>query len=172
VARALHRLSPVSGLPLVVLDAAEAELRFARPETMGRGGWVEGMLYLPEAGRLSRAAQSGLLAHCCAGPAPGNTTAQGGMGRSVVRVVAFAGHGLRPLVSAGAFSAELADLLESLRLVLPPLRERARTCRCCWHGWRRRWRRRWACSAGSSVQGFWSSWQRLSGRATLRRCGR
>ena len=125
VARALHRLSPVSGLPLGVLPAAESELRFARLSHGPGRMSVEGMLYLPEAGQLSRGAQNGLLALLRGTGTFLHTTAQGSMGRSVVRVVAFAGHGLRPLVSAGAFSAELADLLESLRLVLPPLRERA-----------------------------------------------
>jgi DNA-binding NtrC family response regulator len=113
VARALHRLSPVGGLRLAVLNAAEAEQRFARLGRMPHPLPVEGMLYLPEAGKLSRVAQLGLLAHLR------------GAGRLPTRVVAFAGQGLRPLVSAGAFSAELAALLESLRLMLPPLRERA-----------------------------------------------
>jgi DNA-binding NtrC family response regulator len=123
-ARALHRLSPARGLSFVVLPAAEAELRFTRPGFAPGRPLAEGMLYLPEAGRLSRLAQSGLLALLRGTGVWQHHAAQGGTGRSVVRVAAFAGQGLRPLVSAGAFSAELAALLESLRLALPPLRER------------------------------------------------
>jgi DNA-binding NtrC family response regulator len=125
VARELHRLSPVSGLPMVVLGAAEAERRLACRNDVPSPLPVQGLLYLPEAGRLSRAAQSGLLALLRGPGAWQPSLAQAGVGRSNVRVVAFAGQGLRPLVSAGAFSAELAAQLDGLRLTLPPLRERA-----------------------------------------------
>ena len=122
VARALHLLSPAKALPFVVLDAAEAERRFARPETSAAG---EGLIYLPEVARLSRAAQSGLLTMLQGASAWQHQPAQGGIGRGMVRVVAFAGRGLRPLVSAGSVHSELAGVLEALRLALPSVRERA-----------------------------------------------
>jgi DNA-binding NtrC family response regulator len=45
-------------------------------------------------------------------------------GANAPRIVAFAQRSLRPLVSANGFSAELADHLGALRIVIPPLRER------------------------------------------------
>ncbi len=45
-------------------------------------------------------------------------------GSQAPRIVAFAEHGLRPLVSANGFSAELADCLGALRIVAPLLRDR------------------------------------------------
>ena len=45
-------------------------------------------------------------------------------GPQAPRLVAFAERGLRSLVSVGTFSAELADSLGALRIVLPALRER------------------------------------------------
>ena len=109
VAQALHELSPVRDLPFRVMRAADAEacLSSATP--------VEGLLYLPDVTRMSRAAQMELLRWLRAGYAA----------RGTLRLVAFAGQGLRALTSAGTFSAELASSLEVLRLALPPLRERA-----------------------------------------------
>jgi DNA-binding NtrC family response regulator len=121
VARALHGLSPAARQPLVVLGAAEAERRFAGPAHAP----AEGMVYLPEAARLSRAAQAGLLAQLQGPHVWQQYQAQSGTARGPLRVVAFAGSGLRPLVSAGGFSAELAGVLESLRVAVPRLRERA-----------------------------------------------
>ena len=124
VARELHRLSPVSGQPFMVLKAAEAEQRLACRDDVPSRLPMQGLLYLPEAARLSRAAQSGLLALLRGAGAWQQTLVPTGVARSTVRVVAFAGQGLRPLVSAGAFSADLAERLDGLRLALPPLRER------------------------------------------------
>jgi DNA-binding NtrC family response regulator len=125
VARELHRLSPVGTQPFVVLRAAEAERHLACREDVPSRMPMQGLLYLPEAGRLSRTAQSGLLALLRGAGAWQPTVAPPGVGRSTLRVVAFAGQGLRPLVSAGAFSADLAAHLDGVRLTLPPLRERA-----------------------------------------------
>jgi DNA-binding NtrC family response regulator len=125
VARELHRLSPVSGLPFLVLHAAEAEQRLACRDDVPSRLPAQGLLYLPEAARLSRAAQSGLLALLRGPSAWQPALAAAGAARSTVRVVAFAGQGLRPLVSACAFSPDLASQLDGLRLTLPPLRERA-----------------------------------------------
>lgn len=125
VARALHLLSPAKALPFVALDAAEAERRFARAETAPTPERAEGLIYLPEVARLSRAAQSGLLAMLNGASAWQHQPAQGGIGRGMVRVVAFTGRGLRPLVSAGSFHPDLAAILETLRLAIPSIRERA-----------------------------------------------
>jgi len=125
VARALHLLSPAKALPFVALDAAEAERRFARAETAPTPERAEGLIYLPEVARLSRAAQSGLLTMLHGASAWQHQPAQGGIGRGMVRVVAFAGRGLRPVVSAGSFHSELAGVLETLRLAIPSIRERA-----------------------------------------------
>ena len=43
----------------------------------------------------------------------------------MVRVVAFAGRGLRPAGQCRGFPAELAGVLETLRLAMPAIRERA-----------------------------------------------
>jgi DNA-binding NtrC family response regulator len=92
--------------------AAEAEERFASnhlpPEIT-----MAGVLYLAEAEQLSRPAQDGLLRMLRMQNA-----------RST-RIVAFVGKGLKPLISAGFFSPELAGALGSLRIILPALRERA-----------------------------------------------
>jgi DNA-binding NtrC family response regulator len=111
-AELLYRLSPFSDRPMLSLDAAEAERALA-------GGFpaaavVEaGMLLLPCPERLSRSAQMNLL--------------QLIRNRSPLppRVVVFAEHGLRPLVSAANFSAELESTLSALRIVMPSLRDRA-----------------------------------------------
>jgi DNA-binding NtrC family response regulator len=127
VARALHGLSPANRQPFVALGAAEAERRFAGP-AQGLGltaSPAEGMVYLPEAARLSRMAQAGLLAQLQGAHAWQHNAAQGGIARGQLRVVAFVGSGLRPLVSAGSFSGDLAAMLEALRLSVPKLSERA-----------------------------------------------
>jgi DNA-binding NtrC family response regulator len=70
------------------------------------------MLYIPRPERLPRTVQIALLRlvrkHGAQSP----------------RIVAFAERGLRPLVSSGGFSAELADSLGALRIALPSLRDR------------------------------------------------
>jgi two-component system response regulator HydG len=109
VARELHELSPARELPFRVVNAEGAE-QFLSDATP-----AEGFVYLPDVARLSRTAQIDLQRWLRAGYAS----------RGTLRVVAFAGHGLRALTSAGTFSAELASSLEALRLALPPLRERA-----------------------------------------------
>jgi two-component system response regulator HydG len=108
VARALHEGCPHGDMPFRILTAAEAEARFAtkvQPVS-------DGFLYLSEAEHLSAAAQAGLLRLLRE------------RSRRPLRVVAFTGRGLRPLLSAGAFNPELARLLGDLTVTLPPLRER------------------------------------------------
>ena len=116
VAHSLHQLSPRHEHSFVTLSAAEVEEHF-RPESMqaevASYHPKDGLLYLPEAERLSKAAQEGLL-----------RMLRLQVGQST-RVVAFAGRGLKPYMSAGYFLPELAACLGSLRMALPALRERA-----------------------------------------------
>jgi DNA-binding NtrC family response regulator len=110
-AHILHQLSPLSHRPFVVLTPSEAELLFdanSSPDAVA----AQGMLYLPRPERLPRAAQIALLRLVRK------------RGSQAPRIVAFAERGLRPLVSSGGFSAELADSLGALRIALPPLRDR------------------------------------------------
>jgi two-component system response regulator HydG len=109
VARALHEGGPHHDLPFHILMAAEAEARFATNKVQPVS---EGLLYLSEAEHLSPAAQAGLLRLLRE------------RSRRPLRVVAFTGRGLRPLLSAGVFDPELARLLGDLTVALPPLRER------------------------------------------------
>ena len=110
-AHVLHQLSPRASEPFLALTPAEAELRFAAdklPETLAN----EGMLYLPRPERLPKSAQITLL------------RLLRDRGPNAPRIVAFAERGLRPLVTAAAFSPELAESLNALRISLPTLRER------------------------------------------------
>ena len=110
-ARLLHQLSPLSHRPFVALTPAAVELLFGAdrlPEPVE----AHGMLYVPRPERLPRAVQIAMLRlirrH----------------GSQTPRIVAFAEHGLRSLVSSGGFSAELAESLGALRIALPSLRDR------------------------------------------------
>jgi DNA-binding NtrC family response regulator len=111
VAHALHQYSPVADRAFTMLTTAEAERRFTSNEAPAEDTPAEGLLYLPEVDRLTRDAQAGLLKLL--------------RDRSAPRIVAYARRGLRPLVSAGTFSPELAGTLGALRVALPTLRERA-----------------------------------------------
>ncbi len=70
------------------------------------------MLYLPSPERLPRRGQIALLRIVRK------------RGAQSPRIVAFAERGLRPLVSSGGFSAELAGSLAALCIALPSLRDR------------------------------------------------
>jgi two-component system response regulator HydG len=111
VAHGLHQYSPVADRPFALLPAAETERRFAAQNLQTSTDAPEGLLYLPEIDRLSRDAQAGLLKLL--------------RDRSAPRIVVYARRGLRPLVSAGTLSPELAGALGALRITLPTLRERA-----------------------------------------------
>jgi DNA-binding NtrC family response regulator len=111
VAFELHQLSPLSGQAFVELSSTEAETLFAhrgQPNAMAS----EGMLFLPRPERIPQAVQKALLRMLRE------------RGPNTPRVVAFAERGLRSLVSMGSFSGELAESLNALRIVLPPLRDR------------------------------------------------
>jgi DNA-binding NtrC family response regulator len=112
VARALHDMGPMHEREFIAFHAAEAEERFASGHLPAEIT-MAGVLYLAEAEQLSRAAQDGVL-----------RLLRMQNSRSA-RVVAFVGKGLKPLISAGFFSTELAGALGSLRILLPALRERA-----------------------------------------------
>lgn len=109
VAKALHSLSPMAARPLVTLPASECE-REITAAALQR--WARQTVFLPDLETLSPGAQHAVLhllrrrrAHDIA-------------------VIAASHRELRPLVSAGSFSAGLAMQLGSLTLAVPPLRQR------------------------------------------------
>jgi len=109
-ARSLHALSPVSQLPFAVIEAAEAESFLTATSIHSV---LEGLIFIPDADRLTPAAQRGLIRKLRI------------RGRHPLRVVVAAATELRASVSAGRFSAELAEILGTVRIALPPLRERS-----------------------------------------------
>lgn len=110
VARELHRLSPLAHRPFVELVAIDSQLRLSSSAIVTLA--TEGMIYLPYPERLERPAQAALLRLLRERRS------------NAPRIVVFAEHGLRPLVSTGAFLPELAETLSALRIAVPPLRER------------------------------------------------
>jgi DNA-binding NtrC family response regulator len=108
-ARSMHALSPVSNQPFIVLKAADADelLAASALHTI-----LEGLIFIPDIDKLTPAAQRGLIRKLRI------------RGRTPLRIVAAASTELRACVSAGRFSAELAELLGTVRIALPPLRER------------------------------------------------
>jgi DNA-binding NtrC family response regulator len=111
-AHSLYQLSPLSRHPFVNLTSAEANQIFGEGHESADLAQT-GMFYIPRPERLSHVAQNGLLRLIRR------------RGPHAPRVVAFAERGLRPLVSASGFSAELAECLGALRIAIPPLRERS-----------------------------------------------
>jgi two-component system response regulator HydG len=109
VAHALHEGCPHRERPFHVLSAAAAEERFTTNKLQLI---AEGFLYLSEAEHLSAAAQAGLL----------RLLRQ--RSQRPLRLVAYTGRGLRPLLSAGLFNPELASLLGALSIALPQLHDR------------------------------------------------
>ncbi len=112
VARLLLDFSPHGHRAFLILSAAEAEGRLLRPS-----GLVsfpsDVLLFLPDAHKLSRAAQGALLRLLKMRRARAFT------------VIAATAEDLRSLVALGRFSPELADTLGAMRLALPSLKERA-----------------------------------------------
>jgi DNA-binding NtrC family response regulator len=113
VAQALHTLSPMAGKPFTVFSPAGAEAALGGATVPRFSGDV---LFFPEIENLSPAAQNGLL----------RLLHQ--RRHNPVSVIAAATtsspEALRPLVSAGAFSAALALQLSALHIALPALRDR------------------------------------------------
>lgn len=111
VAQALHNLSTFAGTPLVSLRAADAERQLRHPGSLF-GTSTRGALFITDIDRLSAAGQQTLLRLLKL------------RRHRRIAVVGSAAVDLRPLVSAGTFSAELFANLGSLRLQVPCLRER------------------------------------------------
>ncbi|MDV2480106.1 MAG: sigma-54 dependent transcriptional regulator [bacterium] len=140
VARAIHRSSPRSDQPLVVVncgaipkDLMEAELlgyakgAFTGALTGGKKGKVElahqGTLFLDEIAELPAGAQTVLLRIL-----DGQPFYPVGSNREVqaeVRVIAATNRDLRSAVSEGSFREDLFYRLNVAHIHLPPLRERA-----------------------------------------------
>jgi DNA-binding NtrC family response regulator len=110
-ARMVHQLSPLSQRPFLDLASAEAITLFADNHAEEALASI-GMFYLSCPGQVSPRIQTTLLRLLRK------------YGPQSPRSVAFVERSLRPLVSAGGFSAELADQLGALRIVIPPLRDR------------------------------------------------
>jgi DNA-binding NtrC family response regulator len=110
-AHSLYQLSPLSHRPFVNLTSAEANVLFGEghePADLA----TTGMFYIPRPERISRIAQTGLLRLIRR------------RGPNSPRIVAFAERGLRPMVTASGFSADLAECLGALKIAIPPLRDR------------------------------------------------
>lgn len=109
-ARTLHALSPAAELPFLSLDADQAENLFTMTSALHPD--VDGLVFFREIERLSPVAQRGLMRRIRS------------RHRAPFRAIASPQHDLRASVSAGRFLPELADLLSTVRIVMPPLRER------------------------------------------------
>ena len=110
-AQILHQQSPLNQRPFISLKSAETLSLFGGARSEDALATV-GMFYISRPDQLPPIAQTALLGLVRK------------YGSQAPRIVAFAPHGLRPLVSANGFSAELADFLGSLRIVIPRLRDR------------------------------------------------
>jgi DNA-binding NtrC family response regulator len=110
-AHILHQLSPLSQRPFLDLASADAIALFANNHGEDALASV-GMFYLSCPANVPPEIQTTLLRLLRR------------YGPQAPRIVAFVERSLRPLVSEGAFSAELADHLGALRIVIPPLRDR------------------------------------------------
>ena len=110
-AQILHQQSPLSQRPFINLKSAETLSLFGGARSEDALASV-GMFYISRPDQLPSIAQTALLGLVRR------------YGPQAPRIVAFAQRGLRPLVSSNGFSAELADLLGSLRIVMPRLRDR------------------------------------------------
>ena len=138
VARALHRLSPVSNKPFVVCNCAAITETLLESELFGsvrgaftgasqdRIGLIEaahgGVLFLDEIGEMSQAMQAKLLRMFQNQEVrPVGATAS----RKVdVRVVASTHRDLRKMVSQGSFREDLYYRLSMIEIKLPPLTDR------------------------------------------------
>lgn len=147
-ARTLHELSPRKSQPLVVLDCAnlpttlaEATLGFRKGAFTGaeyeQAGLFEqadgGTIFIDEIGELPAALQTRP-----ARPRPPRGQPFGGAGKVRivdVRVIAATNRDLEEEVRSGNFREDLFHRLSQEQFILPPLRERERTCSSsprCW----------------------------------------
>jgi two-component system C4-dicarboxylate transport response regulator DctD len=129
VARQLHRWSMRSNRPLVTVDCAALPEQIADEVLFGtrihRGQIAEadrGTLFLDEIDSLAPALQARLLSVVQDRVLHGN----GGVSPREVdlRIIAATKADLRAVVAAGRFRADLLYRLETVRLRIPPLRER------------------------------------------------
>lgn len=111
-AQCLHQFSPLSRRPFVDLALPDTVALFEESRSEHVLASI-GMFYISSPEHLSHNIQDALLRllrrH----------------GPQAPRVVAYTERSLRPLISTIDFSAELADSLGALRIVLPPLRDRS-----------------------------------------------
>ena len=110
-AQTLHQLSPLSHRSFISIDSSNS-LSFFGGDCSEEALASVGMFYISRPDSLAPIAQSTLLRLVRR------------YGSQAPRIVTFAERGLRPLVSANGFSPDLADFLGSLRIVIPPLRDR------------------------------------------------
>ena len=110
-AQTLHQLSPLSQRSFISIDSSNS-LSFFGGDCSEEALASVGMFYISRPDSLAPIAQSTLLRLVRR------------YGSQAPRIVTFAERGLRPLVSANGFSPDLADFLGSLRIVIPPLRDR------------------------------------------------
>src|SRR5947208_16449834 len=59
-ARSMHALSPVHGMPFTIVDSTQADALLINP-TPSTDRLFEGLIFLPDADKLSPAAQRGLI---------------------------------------------------------------------------------------------------------------
>jgi DNA-binding NtrC family response regulator len=111
-AQMLHQLSPLAGHPFLDLASTEAIALFDEGSSEDAVASI-GMFFISRPEQLSRSIQARLL-YLLRKYRP-----------HAPRIVAFAQQSLRPFVSSNDFSPDLADSLGALRIVIPPLRNRA-----------------------------------------------
>jgi two-component system nitrogen regulation response regulator GlnG len=172
VARALHRTARARGQrPFIAINTAaipkdllESELfghergAFTGAQTMRRGRFEQadgGTLFLDEIGDMPFDLQTRLLRVL----SDGQFYRVGGHQplKANVRVIAATHQNLEQRVRDGAFREDLFHRLNVIRLRLPPLRERPRTCRPWPASSCRRAPRNWASSPSASPTRPWSA---------------
>lgn len=111
VAQALHDLSSFSGTPLIRIRAVDADRQLRHPGALF-GNSIRGAIFITDIDRLSTTSQQMLLRFMRL------------RRHRRIAVVGFTTVDLRPLVSSGTFNTELFANLGSLRIQIPPLRDR------------------------------------------------
>jgi DNA-binding NtrC family response regulator len=144
VAQALHDLSPFSGSPLIHLRSAEADRQLRHPRALF-GNTTRAALFLTDIDRLSANGQQLLLRMMKL------------RRHRRIAIVASTSVDLRPLVSAGTFSAELFANVGSLRLQIPSIRERVEDIPLLAHQFLQTEARRLECSLPRFDSGFLSA---------------
>lgn len=136
LARALHQWSTRSAAPLAELRCTSTPARAIEHELFGegdaRGGGLlarasGGTVVLHEVGALDRHAQSSLLRVLTRGEAGARHDARsdGRRAEPAVRIIASTSDDLAQRAASGRFDPDLLGRLSTVRIALPPLRERA-----------------------------------------------